>query len=91
MLFTVVGSAMALDEIVLNGIVRFIDMKERLIYIDVKSADCNRQKVFRFNDQNAAWVGKLMVGQELRFATDQLKCSDQSISLFIPEVPGGKK
>lgn len=86
------GGASALDEIVLNGSVRLVDMKEQLIHIDVRSADCTRQKTFRVSEKDLARVGTLQVGQEIRFATDRFKCSDnKSISAFIPDVPGGKK
>lgn len=91
MFLSITGVAVALDEIVLNGIVRFIDLKERVVYIDVKSADCMRQKTFRFSEQDAQRVGALQVGQELRFATDRFRCADQSPSVFIPDIPGGKK
>lgn len=90
-LFTFAESGAALDEVVLNGIVRNINIKERIIDVEVKSSGCGRVKSFSYREQDVPHVSSLQIGQELRFATHRFKCEDRATGQFITEIPGGRK
>ncbi len=77
-LFALIGIDLsyALDNLILNGVVKSVNHKKQEITIDVKSGSCPGMRTFHI-DSAQQGLKKDMIGKRIIFSIDSSVCNDQ--------------
>lgn len=81
--------AYAVDELILWGIVNNVDLKGKIITIDVKSDACPGLKRFTVDDISGMDSSHIQIGKRLVFPIDSSNCKEDKI--YKIKVRRGKK